>query len=134
MHDYVILRFGWCRRFIQKRGEKVSMRKKTLLIGIGAVITMQTYLANTVEARQVTVDSQVLEQLQKLVADQQKQLDSLRNQVNQFQQTAMQAQAQAQEAKSVAEEAEISRNSCGKNRHLGRGSCRQPFPVKSTGP
>lgn len=83
----------------------MRIRKKALLIGVGTVIAMQGHLAHTVEAKQVTVDSQVLEQLQKLVADQQKQLDSLQNQVHQFQQTATQAQAQAQEAKSVAEEA-----------------------------
>ncbi|MGW8195816.1 MAG: alanine-zipper protein, partial [Desulforhopalus sp.] len=83
----------------------MGKRRKALLIGASAVMAMQAHLADTVEAKQVMVDSKVLEQLQQLVADQQKQLDSLQRQVNQFQQTAVEAQAQAQEAKSVAEEA-----------------------------
>ena len=80
------------------------IRKKAFLICAGAVFAMQVHLAEKAEGKQVMVDSKVLEQLQQLIADQQKQLDSLQHQVNQFQQTAVTAQTQAQEAQRVAQE------------------------------
>lgn len=90
--------------------ERTVTRKKKaiLLLAAGALMVSQLYPLEGAEAKSVMVDSQVLEQLQRLVADQQKQLDKLQHQVNEFQTTALQAQVQAKEAKVAAEEAKTS--------------------------
>jgi len=80
-------------------------RKKALLACAGALLVSQACPVPSAEAKQVMVDAKVLEQLQQLVMEQQKQLDNLQKQVSEFQQTAVAAQTQAQEAKTVAEEA-----------------------------
>lgn len=83
-------------------------RKHVVSICVGAVMASQLCQIELAEAKQVTVDATVLEQLQQLIMEQQKRLDSLQQQVNEFQQTAVAAQTQAQEAKSVAEEVKTS--------------------------
>lgn len=81
------------------------------MLGIGVLLISHVMLVHQAEAKQVMVDTKVLEQLQQLVMKQQKQLDSLQKQVSEFQQTAMTAQTQAQEAKTVAEEVKTSTQS-----------------------
>ena len=83
----------------------MTWKKKTLQMSVGAIMASQLCLTNPADAQQVMVDAKLLQQLQQLIADQQKQLDRLEKQVNQSQQTAVTAQSQAQEAKTVAEEA-----------------------------
>ncbi|SHO50393.1 porin family protein [Desulfopila aestuarii] len=86
----------------------MNRKQRALLAGAGALLMAQFVPAVQAEAKQVTVDAKMLEQLQQLVMDQQKQLDKLQQQVDQFQQTAVAAQTQAQEAKTVAEEVKTS--------------------------
>ncbi len=91
------------RSFLEE--EMMASKKQTLLMCVGAVVASQLCQLDQADAQQVLVDAKLLQQLQQLVADQQKQLDRLQQQVNTFQQTAVAAQSQAQEAKTVAEEA-----------------------------
>jgi len=69
-----------------------------------ALVVTQACQVDQAKAKQVMVDAQELEQLQQLLADQQKQLQKLQQQVDEFQQTATAAQTEAREAKAVAEE------------------------------
>ncbi|MFV0437891.1 MAG: porin [Desulfopila sp.] len=80
------------------------MNKKRYLAVVGLGVLLALPGAGSASARQVTVDAKMLEQLQQLVREQQKQLDSLQRQVDTFQQTAVAAQSQAEEARTVAEE------------------------------
>ena len=56
-------------------------------------------------AQEETVDPKTVERLERLIKQQQQQLESLQEQLNQLKQTASDAQTQAEEAKSVAQEA-----------------------------
>jgi hypothetical protein len=89
----------------ERAGEKMTMKKRALLMCFSALMAPQVCQVSQTEAKEVMVDAQVLEQLQQLLADQQKQLQKLQRQVDEFQQTATAAQTQAEEAKAVAEEA-----------------------------
>ena len=82
----------------------MTRKKKALLFCAGAILASPLCQVDQADAQQVMVDAKLLQQLQQLVADQQKQLDRLQQQVDQSQQTAVAAQSQAQEAKKVAEE------------------------------
>lgn len=80
----------------------MTRKKKTVLICAGVIVASQLCQVNQADAKQVMVDEELLQQLQQLVADQQKQLDSLQQQVNQVQQTAVSAKSQAQVAETTA--------------------------------
>lgn len=86
----------------------MTMKKKTILLAAAVLMVSQLWLPPGAGAETVMVDSQVLEQLQRLVADQQKQLDKLQSQIDSFQATAIKAEAQAREAKVAADEAKTS--------------------------
>lgn len=79
-------------------------KKLTTTLCAGMLMSPLLFPAVQTDAKEVMVDSKVLEQLQQLVTNQQQQLDRLQKQVDQFQQTAVAAQTQAQEAQKVAQE------------------------------
>jgi cell division protein FtsB len=75
------------------------------IIFVVLLLAAQVLLVHAVAAEEGTVDSKEIERLERLIKEQQQQLQSLQKQVDQLQQTAKEAQTQAKEAKSVAEEA-----------------------------
>ena len=79
--------------------------RKAFIIFVGLLLAAQVFFVSTVAAEEGTVDSETLERLERLIKEQQQQLESLQQQMNQLKQTATEAQTQAKEAKSVAEEA-----------------------------
>ena len=80
-------------------------KRKTFIIFVGLLLAAQVFFVSTVAAEDGTVDSETVERLDRLIKEQQQQLESLQQQVNELQKTATQAQTEAKEAKSVAEEA-----------------------------
>ena len=80
-------------------------KRKTFIIFVGLLLAAQVFFVSTVAAEEGTVDSETVERLDRLIKEQQQQLESLQQQVNELQKTATQAQTEAKEAKSVAEEA-----------------------------
>ena len=82
------------------------MRKgKAFIIFVALFLAVQMFFVNTVEAQEGTADSKDVERLERLIKEQQQQLESLQQQVNELKKTATEAQTEAKEAKSVAEEA-----------------------------
>jgi len=79
-------------------------QKATLLV-LALLLIAQVFFVSTVAAQEGTIDSKTVERLERLIREQQQQLELLQQQVNQLKQTAAAAEAQAKEAKSVAEEA-----------------------------
>jgi phage shock protein A len=82
----------------------VIASRKAFILFVALWLVSQVFFANTVAAEEETVDSETLERLERLIREQQKQLESLQEQVNQLKKTATEAQTEAKEAKSVAEE------------------------------
>jgi len=80
-------------------------KRKALFIVFGLLLAVQVFFVSQVAAQERTVDSKELERLERLIKEQQQQLDSLQQQMKQLKQTATEAQTQAKEAKSVAQEA-----------------------------
>ena len=83
----------------------MKTKRKTFIIFVGLLLAAQVFFVSTVAAEEGTVDSETVERLDRLIKEQQQQLESLQQQVNELQKTATQAQTEAKEAKSVAEEA-----------------------------
>ncbi len=79
--------------------------RKAFIILVGLLLAVQVFFVSTVAAQEGTVDSKDVERLERLIKEQQQQLESLQQQVKQLKKTATDAQTQAKEAKSVAEEA-----------------------------
>ncbi len=88
------------------------------------LLAVQVFVACQVSAQEKTVDAQKIERLERLIRDQQQQLESMQQQLNELKQTAAVAQTQASEAKSVAEEAKTTAGAfgSGKSRYYGSGS------------
>jgi predicted porin/cell division protein FtsB len=84
---------------------KVIRKRSTFIIVVVLLLAAQVFLVSTVAAEEKTVDSETVERLERLIKEQQQQLESLQEQVNQLKKTATEAQTEAKEAKSVAEEA-----------------------------
>jgi len=80
-------------------------KQKAIVILLGLLLAVQVFFVSQVAAQEGTVDSKELERLERLIKEQQQQLDSLQQQMKQLKQTATEAQTQAKEAKSVAQEA-----------------------------
>ena len=78
--------------------------RKAFIICVGMLLTAQVFLVSTVVAEEGAVDSETVERLERLIQEQQQQLESLQEQLNELKKTATEAQTQAEEAKSVAEE------------------------------
>ena len=79
--------------------------RKVFIIFVVLLLAFQVFLVSTVAAEEATVDSETVERLERLIKEQQQQLESLQQQVNELKKTATEAQTEAKEAKSVAEEA-----------------------------
>jgi septal ring factor EnvC (AmiA/AmiB activator) len=100
------VRFVFCRSSVKnKKEDKVITSRKPFIILVGLLLAVQVFFVSTVAAQEGTVDSETVERLERLIKEQQQQLESLQQQMNQLKQTATEAQTQAKEAKSVAEEA-----------------------------
>jgi hypothetical protein len=83
----------------------VITKRKAFIIFVVLLLAVQVFFVSTVAAQEGTGDSKTVERLERLIREQQQQLESLQQQLNQLKQTATEAQTQAKEAKSVAEEA-----------------------------
>jgi len=83
----------------------VKTNRKAFLVSLWLLLAVQVFFVSTVAAQEGTIDSKTVERLERLIREQQQQLELLQQQVNQLKQTAAAAEAQAKEAKSVAEEA-----------------------------
>jgi cell division protein FtsL len=75
---------------------------KAFIIFVALLLAVQMFFVNTVTAQEGTVDSKDVERLERLIKEQQQQLESLQQQVMQLKKTATDAQAQAKEAKAEA--------------------------------
>ena len=82
----------------------MSIKRNKRIIIIGLLLAVQVFFVSMVGAQDGTVDAKTVERLERLIKQQQQQLESLQQQLNQLKQTATDAQTQAEEAKSVAEE------------------------------
>jgi len=80
------------------------MKRNKGIIIIGLLLAIQLVSVSTIAAQEGTVDAKTVERLERLIKQQQQQLESLQQQLNQLKQTATDAQTQAEEARSVAEE------------------------------
>ncbi|PNV85628.1 MAG: porin [Desulfobacteraceae bacterium] len=83
----------------------MTTSRKAFIIFVVLLLAAQVFFVRTVAAEDGTVDSETVERLDRLIKEQQQQLESLQQQVNELKKTATQAQTEAKEAKSVAEEA-----------------------------
>ncbi len=83
----------------------MSIKHNKGIIIIGLLLAVQVFFVSQVGAQEGTVDAKTVERLERLIKQQQQQLESLQQQLNQLKQTATDAQSQAEEAKSVAQEA-----------------------------
>ena len=83
----------------------MTTSRKAFIIFVGLLLAAQVFFVSTVAAEDGTVDSETVERLDRLIKEQQQQLESLQQQVNKLKKTATEAQTEAKEAKSVAEEA-----------------------------
>ena len=79
--------------------------RKALIILIGLLLAVQVFCVSTVAAQEGSADSKDIERLERLIKEQQQQLESLQQQVKELKQTATEAQTQAEEAKSEASQA-----------------------------
>ena len=80
--------------------------RNAFIIIIGLLLTVQVFFVSMVGAQEETVDAKTVERLERLIKQQQQQLESLQQQLNQLKQTATEAQTQAEEAMSAAEQAQ----------------------------
>ncbi len=79
--------------------------RKAFIIVVGLLLAAQVFFVSTVAAEEESVDSETVERLERLIKEQQQQLESLQEQMNELKKTATEAHTKAKEAKSVAEEA-----------------------------
>jgi uncharacterized coiled-coil protein SlyX len=80
-------------------------KRNTFIIFIGLLLAVQVSFVSMVAAQEGKVDAKTIDRLERLIKEQQQQLESMQQQLNQLKQTASDAQTQATEAKVVAEEA-----------------------------
>jgi cell division protein FtsB len=76
--------------------------RKAFIVFVALLLAAQLLFVHAVAAEEGTVDSKEIERLERLIKEQQQQLQSLQKQVDQLKQTASDAQTQANEAKSEA--------------------------------
>ncbi|MGD8258330.1 MAG: hypothetical protein PVH56_12240 [Desulfobacterales bacterium] len=80
------------------------MKTFSCIIFIVLLLAAQVFSVNTVGAEEESVDAKTIERLERLIKDQQQQLESLRQQVNQLKKNAVDAQTEAKEAKEAAKD------------------------------
>ena len=83
----------------------MTTSRKAFIIVVVLLLAVQVFFVSRVTAQEGTADSKDVERLERLIKEQQQQLESLQQQVNELKKTATEAQTEAKEAKSVAEEA-----------------------------
>jgi cell division protein FtsB len=83
----------------------VIRERSAVIIFVVLLLAVQVFFVSTVAAEEGAVDSEKVERLERLIKEQQEQLESLQKQVNQLKKTATEAQTEDKEAKTVAEEA-----------------------------
>ena len=78
------MRFVFCRSSVRNKKEnKVITSRKTFIILVGLLLSVQVFFVSTVAAEEGAVDSKTLERLERLIKEQQQQLESLQQQMNQ---------------------------------------------------
>jgi hypothetical protein len=82
------------------------MKAFSFIISVVLLLTIQLFSAGTVVAEEKSVDAKTIERLERLIREQQQQLESLQQQLNELKKTATEAQTEAEEAKSMAEDIE----------------------------
>jgi predicted porin len=83
------------------------MKTISVIITLVLVLTAQLLFVSPVAAEEASVDTKTIERLERLIKEQQQQLESLQQQLNELKKTATEAQTEAKEAKSVAKEAKM---------------------------
>jgi TolA-binding protein len=81
-------------------------KRKAIIVLLGLLLAVGVFYVSPAAAQEGTVNSQTVERLERLIKEQQQQLESLQQQLNQLKQTATDAQTQAKEAKSAFEESQ----------------------------
>jgi hypothetical protein len=84
------------------------MKAFSFIILFVLLLAGQVFFVSTVAAEEKSVDAKTIERLERLIKEQQQQLESLQQQLNELKKAATDAQTEAEEAKSVAEEAKMS--------------------------
>ena len=82
------------------------MKTFSFIIFVVLLLATLVFFVNTVAAEEGSVDAKTVERLERLIKEQQQQLESLQQQLNQLKKTATEAQTEAEEAKSAAEDLE----------------------------
>lgn len=83
----------------------MATKRSAWMVFVVLLLAAKVFFMGQAAAEEKTIDPQTVERLERLIREQQQQLEALQQQVDQLKQTATDAQAQAQEAKSVAQEA-----------------------------
>jgi hypothetical protein len=83
------------------------MKSFFFIILVLLLLATQVFFVRTVAAEEKSVDAETIERLERLIKEQQQQLESLQQQLNELKKAATEAQTEAEEAKSVAEEAKM---------------------------
>ena len=80
------------------------MKTFSFIIFVVLLLAVQLFCASTVAAEEGSVDAKTVERLERLIKEQQQQLENLQQQLNQLKKTATNAQTQAKEAKAAAKD------------------------------
>ena len=83
---------------------KVIRERSAFIIFVVLLLAAQVFFVSTVAAEEGSVNAKTVERLERLIKEQQQQLESLQQQVNQLKKTAADAQTEAKEARSVADD------------------------------
>jgi cell division protein FtsB len=90
-----------------KKEDKVITKRKAFIIFVGLLLAVQVFFVSKVAAEEGTVDSETVERLERLIKEQQQQLESLQQQVNQLKKTATETNTAVQ---TKIGELDVSRN------------------------
>jgi len=84
----------------------MKKKRKATVIFLGLLLTVGLFFVSPAAAQEGTVDAQTVERLERLIKEQQQQLESLQQQLNQLKKTATDAQTEAKEAMSAFEKSQ----------------------------
>ena len=83
----------------------MKRKQRAIHILLGLLLAVQMVFVSPASAQQGTADAKTVERLERMIKEQQQQLESVRRELNQLKQTAADAQTKAAEAKSEASQA-----------------------------
>ena len=83
----------------------MKRKQRAIYILLGLLLAVQMVFVSPASAQQGTADTKTVERLERMIKEQQQQLESMRRELNQLKQTAADAQTKAAEAKSEASQA-----------------------------